>query len=83
VTCPEHKPRQSRLRAERIAGKAAGKPYAQAEGRKEGNLKQVGEKLKDTGKESNSLAEAMDMRHVHREPRVGLSALSLGILGVL
>jgi uncharacterized protein YjbJ (UPF0337 family) len=37
-------------KAKRVAGKAAGNRYAQAEGRKEGNLKQAGEKLKDTGK---------------------------------
>jgi uncharacterized protein YjbJ (UPF0337 family) len=37
--------------AKKAAGKAAGNPYAQAEGtaeKKKANLKQVGEKLKDT-----------------------------------
>ena len=39
--------------AKRAAGKAAGNPYAQAEGaaeKKKANLKQAGEKLKDTAK---------------------------------
>jgi uncharacterized protein YjbJ (UPF0337 family) len=38
-------------KAKKAAGKAAGNPYAQAEGgaeRKKANLKQAGEKLKDT-----------------------------------
>ena len=40
-------------KAKRAAGKAAGNPYAQAEGagKKKANLKQAGEKLKDTGQE--------------------------------
>jgi len=40
-------------KAKRAAGKAAGNPYAQAEGsagKKNANLKQAGEKLKDTAK---------------------------------
>jgi uncharacterized protein YjbJ (UPF0337 family) len=40
-------------KAKRAAGKAAGNPYAQAEGgagKKKANLKQAGEKLKDTAK---------------------------------
>jgi len=37
-------------KAERVAGKAAGNPNAQAEGRKKANLKQAGAKLKDTAK---------------------------------
>jgi uncharacterized protein YjbJ (UPF0337 family) len=39
--------------AKRAAGKAAGNPYAQAEGaaeKEKANLKQAGEKLKDTAK---------------------------------
>ena len=41
----------ARGKAERAAGKAAGNPNAQAEGRKKANLAQAGQKLKDTGKE--------------------------------
>jgi uncharacterized protein YjbJ (UPF0337 family) len=40
-------------KAKRAAGKAAGDPYAQAKGgaeKKKANLKQAGEKLKDTAK---------------------------------
>jgi uncharacterized protein YjbJ (UPF0337 family) len=40
-------------KAKRAAGKATGNPYAQAEGtakKKSANLKQAGEKLKDTAK---------------------------------
>ena len=44
-------------KAKRAAGKAAGNPYAQAEGgaeKKNANLKQAGEKLKDTAKKQRS-----------------------------
>ncbi len=40
-------------KAKRAAGKAAGNPYAQVKGsaeKKKANLKQAGEKLKDTAK---------------------------------
>ena len=40
-------------RAKRAAGKAVGDPYAQAEGsaeKKKANVKQAGEKLKDTAR---------------------------------
>ncbi len=40
-------------KAKKAAGKAAGDPYAQAKGgaeKKKANLKQAGEKLKDTAK---------------------------------
>jgi uncharacterized protein YjbJ (UPF0337 family) len=40
-------------KVKRAAGKAAGNPYAQAEGsaeKKKANVKQAGEKLKDTAK---------------------------------
>jgi hypothetical protein len=46
----EHRP-GSQGQAKRAAGKAAGNPYAQAEGaEREASLKQAGEKLKDTAK---------------------------------
>jgi uncharacterized protein YjbJ (UPF0337 family) len=54
--------RAAKGKAKRAAGKAAGNPYAQAAGarKKKANLKQAGEKLKDTPR-SNGRTEAMDV----------------------